>query len=244
MALGASRSSTIDVQAAVSRSFLRALDADRVGEILGESILHHVGAGRIFAAEDEEWVGIVIAGLIRVFLWAPSGRRLPLHLVRAGGIVGIGALAGTRDASSAEAVHDAHVLELNGVRVRRLASMDHVLANAIAAELGIQLERAFDSVRVNGHGTVRERLARHLLEMACDPHRPDHPPDIIHASHESLADAVGSGREVITRTLADLRRQGLVAIDRGCITITRAASLRDLAAGGEEPSMSRAAAAV
>jgi CRP/FNR family cyclic AMP-dependent transcriptional regulator len=244
MALATHRSSRIDLQAAVSRSFLRGLDGDRIGGILRESVLHHVGAGRIFAAEDEEWVGIVISGLIRVFLWAPSGRRLPLHLVRAGGVVGIGALAGTRDASSAEAVHDAHVLELNGAHVRGLASGDHLLANAIAAELGSQLERAFDSVRVNGHGTVRERLAWHLLEMACDPHRPDHPPEVIHASHESLADAVGSAREVITRTLADLRRQGLVAIDRGCITITCAARLRDLAAGVGERRLPDAVTAV
>jgi CRP/FNR family transcriptional regulator len=65
--------------------------------------------------------------------------------------------------------------------------------------------------------TVSERVARHLLDLAAGTRRADRL--IVRTSQRELADAVGSVREVVVRTLRDLRERGIVRTERGIIVI-------------------------
>lgn len=54
---------------------------------------------------------------------------------------------------------------------------------------------------------------------------------LIEATHQHLADEVGSVREIVTRVLRSFADQGLVRLGRGSIEVLDAAGLRKIAAG-------------
>jgi CRP/FNR family transcriptional regulator len=55
---------------------------------------------------------------------------------------------------------------------------------------------------------------------------------VVHATHQQLADELGSVREIVTRVLRSYSDQGLVRLGRGSIEVLDAAGLRRLADGG------------
>ena len=52
----------------------------------------------------------------------------------------------------------------------------------------------------------------------------------MHATQAELAARIGSAREVVSRHLSALARDGLIAVDRGKIRLLDAEALRQLAA--------------
>ncbi|PJE28774.1 cyclic nucleotide-binding protein [Pseudooceanicola antarcticus] len=65
------------------------------------------------------------------------------------------------------------------------------------------------------------RLAARLLELAED--------DVVRATHQFLANELGTAREVISRTLAEFQRRGWVELARGEVRIVGRAGLQRLA---------------
>jgi CRP/FNR family cyclic AMP-dependent transcriptional regulator len=70
----------------------------------------------------------------------------------------------------------------------------------------------------NAFATVRERLARHLLDLASERQRG--PELIAPLTQQELADATGTVREVVVRVLRELRNEGAVRTGRYGIVIT------------------------
>ncbi|PHP67366.1 Crp/Fnr family transcriptional regulator [Zhengella mangrovi] len=71
---------------------------------------------------------------------------------------------------------------------------------------------------------VEQRLARVLIERAGED-------GTVHLTHQALASAIGSAREVVSRRLEALRSRGLVELDRGLIRVADRPGLRHLAEG-------------
>ena len=67
-----------------------------------------------------------------------------------------------------------------------------------------------EQTAVNAFGSVRQRVAAHLLDLASDHQRPSGRL-VARVSQQELADAAGSVREVVARALRDLRIAGIVA---------------------------------
>ena len=51
----------------------------------------------------------------------------------------------------------------------------------------------------------------------------------VHATHQALADELGTVREIVTRLLHRFERDGLIELSRECITICNSAALRAIA---------------
>jgi CRP/FNR family transcriptional regulator len=51
----------------------------------------------------------------------------------------------------------------------------------------------------------------------------------VHATHQALADELGTVREIVTRLLHRFERDGWVELSRECITVCNSAALRSLA---------------
>jgi CRP/FNR family transcriptional regulator len=66
-------------------------------------------------------------------------------------------------------------------------------------------------------GTVRQRVARHLLDLASTTQAG--PALVVTISQQELADAVGSVREVVVRVLRELREEGYVETGHDGITL-------------------------
>ena len=211
----------------LAASFLGDLETPLVDAIRQHSVVHHHQSGDIVVSEtDGDWTGILLSGMVRVFLRTPAGRQVTLRHVRPGGSIGIGALLGA-GAVSAQAVTDCAVMHLDHAQVLRLAEQHASLAIAISRELSIRLTETYREVVLREQGSLRQRLARQLLHFAgeIDPERPL----VLPMSHEELADAVGSAREVVSRHLARFRSEEILALDRGQITLVDPVRLEETA---------------
>lgn len=202
----------------LSSSFLGRLEAPLRDAIGQRAVVHHHRSGDTVVSEtDGQWTGIVVEGMARVFLRTPSGRQVTLRHAHAGSSIGIGSLFGDAGVS-AQAVTDCTVLQLDHAQVVALAERHAALTAAIARELSSRLYETYHEIVLREQGTLRQRLARQLLHFAgeIDPDRPL----VLPMSHEDLAEAVGSAREVVTRHLSRFQAERMLALERGQITLT------------------------
>jgi Crp-like helix-turn-helix domain len=100
--------------------------------------------------------------------------------------------------ATAQALVDAELLALSPGVARRAADQDVRVTRAFLRE---QSERAFSflyEVPGSAFATVRQRVARHLLDLASE----GAPELVVSVSQQQLAEAVGTVREVIVRVPA------------------------------------------
>jgi len=208
-------------------SFLAGVDPSVAEAIRQRAVVHHYRSGDTVVSESEpHWTGIVLAGMARVFLTTKGGRQVTLRHARRGSSIGIGALLG-EGTVSAQAVTSCDVLSLDTRQVMRLARQHVSLAFAIAEETSLRLRETYREVVIREQGSVRQRLARQLLHFAGQVDPSD--PLVLPMSHEEIADAIGSAREVVSRNLARFQADEMLALERGRIRIVDPARLESTA---------------
>jgi len=74
-----------------------------------------------------------------------------------------------------------------------------------------------------GHGVAFQKLDQRLAALLAAKSNP------IHATHQVIADELGSAREIVSRLLKGFADQGWVKLGREQITVTNSAALRKLA---------------
>jgi CRP/FNR family cyclic AMP-dependent transcriptional regulator len=224
-----------DVRSAVSMSHLRGLPTEALDELLFGAVRMKIPAGSVTHQEGERvaHLELVISGVVRVFVTAPDGRTMTVRYCRPGALVGVMSLfaAGFALPGTIQALVDAEVLRMSPVAARRAATRDVRVAQAF---LGEQSERAlsfFCELPGTAFATVRQRVARHLLDLASERLRMramDRPfgPELVAAiSQRELAEAVGTVREVVVRVLRELRQDGVVRTERDRIVVLDPARL-------------------
>jgi CRP/FNR family cyclic AMP-dependent transcriptional regulator len=219
-------------QRALAKSFLATLPAETRERLVAGAILLDLPAGAVlYRDEDAPRIGLVVGGLVRVFLTSGEGRQITVRYARPGAILGAPtAIAGPVDVS-AQALTATALLMLNVDAARSLARTDPELAWAFAEEVGRRLYEVLDAFAGNAFGSVRQRVARHLLDLAAN--RQDGALLVAPVSQQSLADAVGTAREVVARTLHVLREAGLVESTKGGIVLLDPDRLELVASSGE-----------
>jgi CRP-like cAMP-binding protein len=202
----------------IGRSFLGDVDPVLVSRIRRRAAVKRYRSGdMIVSPADERWTGIVLTGMARVFLTTPSGRQVTMRHALPSHSIGIGAILGDGEVS-AQAVVGSSVLRLDADQLSRLAAADSTLAIAIARELSVRLIETFREIVTREQGTVRQRLARQLLHFAGETDSRGEPL-VLQMSHEHVAEAVGSAREVVSRHLARFQAERMLELSRGRITL-------------------------
>jgi CRP/FNR family transcriptional regulator, cyclic AMP receptor protein len=169
----------------------------------------------------------VVGGLARVFLRVGPGREATVGYARARQVIGLAQVLGT-DEFGAEAVTATRVaiLPLDGMRAI-LAQHPDVAWRMVEWTAGC-LVGAMRSVVDGLHEPVTVRVARHLVDLSMPAPGGG---TIAPVTHQYLAAAVGTVREVVTRSLRELRRRGLVATGPGHIVLLDAEGLARVAEG-------------
>jgi CRP/FNR family transcriptional regulator len=201
----------------LARSFLGGLEPSLTRTIRRAAVVHHFRSGDMIVSEnDHDWTGILSSGMARIFLRTRGGRQVTLRHAQPGSSIGIGALLDGFGVA-AQALTDCEVLRLDTRQVSRLAESHPSLAIAIGRELSARLGEVYREILIREQGSLRQRLARQLLHFAAvvDPERPL----VLPMSHEEIADAVGSAREVVSRQLARFQDERMLALERGRITL-------------------------
>jgi CRP/FNR family cyclic AMP-dependent transcriptional regulator len=196
---------------AIARSFLAGLPAELVGRLREEGERADFPAGTtVYRAGEEPRAALVVRGLIRVYLSSPGARQVTIRYARPGDVLGIAVLVGGPADTSVQTLEPSSVFRLSGRTLTAAARHDPRVCWAIAEELNRRLYGVIEQTAVNVFGSVRRRVAVHLLDLASDRQRPEGSL-VAHVSQQELADAAGSVREVVARALRELRAAGIVS---------------------------------
>jgi CRP/FNR family transcriptional regulator len=178
--------------------------------------------GAIYRADEDPRCALIIAGLVRVVVSAPDGRTLTIRYARAGELLGVPTLIGGPAPVSVELVTATRLLLLNSRALRHLGQTEPALAWLLAREVTQRLYDTIDAVADRAFGSLRQRVARHLLDLATPQ------PDgglVAPVTQQQLAEAVGSARPAVAKVVAELRALGLVATAAPGIAIRNAEGL-------------------
>jgi len=176
-------------------------------------------AGRtVYAEADAERLALVLRGLLRVYMHASDGRQVTVRYARAGELLGVPALVGGPAPVFVQAVVAGAAFFFDTDRVKRTARGDASVAWVFAEECVHRLYDVLEELAGNAFASVRQRVARHLLDLAASRAGPDGPLTAF-VNQQDLANSVGSVREVVARVLAELRAERLVRTSPGRVEI-------------------------
>ncbi|HQC78915.1 MAG TPA: Crp/Fnr family transcriptional regulator [Accumulibacter sp.] len=189
--------------------------------------LLHVPAGAALFSERQDCLGfpLLLAGAIKVVKSTANGRDMLLYRVEPGGscIISSSCLLGHSPyAARGVAETDLTLLLLPMATFEALLAESrafrdfvfHLFAERIAELMQLVEEVAFHR--------LDQRLAKLLLTRG----------GTLHATHQALAEELGSVREIVSRLLKGFAMQGLVTLGREHIVVLDADGLQHIAAGG------------
>ena len=178
---------------------------------------------------------LILDGLVRVYRTSRSGREVTLRYARRGDILGLPSVVAQVSPAAAQAVVPTRMVAMSAQVLRSRAQRDSQLAWAMAEEMAGSLFNIQERLAHNVFAPVRSRVARYLLDVAT-PAGAGHAAAasyVAAASYEDIAGAIGTVREVVARTLAALRDEGLTRRTEEGIALIDLDGLREAAQADE-----------
>lgn len=173
----------------------------------------------IFSANEPPRAGFMVRGLARTYVAARDGRQLTLRYLREGDFVGsVDGRPTDRALLSVAAVTDCVLVEVAIGTLLELVRTDARVGTALVAEISFRLRDGFAALAANTLGSMHERVAWHLMDLAVET--PSGGRFIASITQQHLADNVGTAREVVARVLRELREAGVVTTTKGQLEIT------------------------
>lgn len=204
---------------------VRAIDAATRDQVFARHLQWvAVAAGTLMFDEGRPCRGfpMVVSGEIRVARGAPQGRALELYRVQPGELC----------VASTSCVVGQRAMQAHGVTTQatELALLD---ATGFERWCGVEPFRRFVfevfAERMTDLMALVEAVAFQRLDQRLAATLLGHGTEV-HATHQALADRLGTAREIVTRLLQRFERAGHVRLGRERIDILDAAALRALAA--------------
>ncbi|MGP0074438.1 MAG: Crp/Fnr family transcriptional regulator [Bryobacteraceae bacterium] len=198
----------MDKAAALSRTVLfGSLQTEGLKELAGLARTRELAQGELLFLAGEKAAGlfVIVSGRIRAFRVNAQGREQTLHVEREGATLAeVPVFDDGAYPATAVAEEPSTVLFLPKADVRSFM-LQHPEVGLTALKLMAQRLRGHaDLVDTLSLQQVGQRVARFLLAQA------DGAEVALSITNEELAQRVGSVREVVSRTLARLERDGLI----------------------------------
>jgi CRP/FNR family transcriptional regulator len=214
------RLSATAIDTALAKSILAALPSAVRATLTHDAIPVDLPAGStLYYEADEPRCGLVIAGLIRMYMTAPDGRQITVRYARTGDLVGVAAIVGGPAPVNAQTLTDTALLMLNARTLQLSGQTEPMVGWLLAQEATRRLYAVLEVLAGNTFGSLRQRLARHLLDLAASN---QHGRGLIaQVTQQELADAIGSVRPVVARIIRDLRTEGLISTSSDGIVVLK-----------------------
>ncbi len=208
------------VRDAIAESSLGKLPPEVIERIVAEGDLVDYPAGAIiYRGEKNPRPRLVVSGLLRTYIESAEGRQVTILYARHGEFLGSAVIAVPSLNVSVQALRKSSLLGISASTIREAAQHDARVGWPIIQHLARKLQEVIAQLAINAFGNIRERVAWHLLDLACKEPFDGRAPLVANVSQQELADAVGSVREVVSRELAELRNHGIIATSAGRIEI-------------------------
>lgn len=166
----------------------------------------------------------VIEGRVGVYLTGPNGRELLLYAVTPGETciqTTLGLLGNEAYLGEAIAETELVVTSIPRATFHGLLAQSEAFRGVVFQSLARRMTHVVEVLERVAFVTIEARLAAALLAR-CDP------AGEIVATHQDLAKAIGTAREVVSRRLEALARKSLVRLERGRIEIADRTALLSL----------------
>jgi CRP/FNR family transcriptional regulator len=199
-------------------------------EHLAETGIHrNVQAGTVMFSEHSPCSGfpLVLSGSVRVLQRYPNGRELQLYRVKPGEsclLSGSCLLGHTEYAASGIAETDVELLVVPPAEFNALVATDETFRSHVFALFSERLAGLMQVVEAIAYQKLDQRLAALLVNRDAESGE-------IRATHQALADELGSVREIVSRLLRSFEDRGWVDLGRERIRVVDRAALTGLAAG-------------
>jgi CRP/FNR family transcriptional regulator, anaerobic regulatory protein len=212
-------------QLLASFPFFTELDPARLDALLAEAHLRHEPAGAVLFDANQPCRGfpLVLEGSVRVTKVAPNGREILLYRVepRQTCILSGGCLLGHMDYSARGiAETDVTIFNIPPPQFDALMVGFEPFRRFVFAAYGERLAEVMELVEEVAFRRLDARLAQLLIRRGPS----------VESTHQSLADELGSVREIISRLLRGFESRGWVRLERERVTVTDPKSLAELAA--------------
>ncbi|HET9314250.1 MAG TPA: Crp/Fnr family transcriptional regulator [Vicinamibacteria bacterium] len=169
-----------------------------------------------FENEEGDFFFMILDGRIKVTILGDDGREVILSLLGAGDFFGEMALLDNEPRSAtAIAVEDSELLSLHRTDFQSVLSDKTSIAASLMRILSGRLRRANHQISTLALLDVYGRVARVIVDMAREEGRrlKDGRIAFRRATHQEIANRIGTTRETVTRMLKDLERQGLIHVE-------------------------------
>jgi CRP-like cAMP-binding protein len=197
--------------------FFSELGQDELAEVASRFHERTFRRGEVILLEGEEpqAVYFVVHGQVRIYRLSPEGREQVLKRLGPGGAFNfVPVLDGGLNPSSAVAWTDVVVYAIERGHFVQMVREHPALAMAILIDFAAKLRHMTALAEDLSLRTVGARLAKLLLTQAAEkeavPRR---------MTQQEMAAQLGTVREVVGRTLAELEREGLIRKERHRIVI-------------------------
>ena len=210
----------------------RGLGNDATTNIMAITSLQKKPAGATIFSEgdDADTVFEVVSGTLRLLKLLPDGRRQVTGFLCAGHLIGL-APEGTW-VYTAEAVTDVTLCRYRRAAFERLIDTMPGFARRVLTATSHELRVAQDQMLLLGRKTAAERVASFLLLMT---DQQDSEEISVPMSRNDIADYLGLTIETVSRTLTQLKREGIIELPTHAhVVIPDRDALEDLAAGGTD----------
>jgi CRP/FNR family transcriptional regulator len=193
---------------------LRELPAPRLESLLAEVQLVKVPAGSVLFDASQPCRGfpLVLEGAVRVAKLAPNGREILLYRVEPGQgcILSGGCLLGHSDYTArGVAEQDVTLLSIPPRPFHELMLQVEPFRRFVFGMYGERLAEVMELVEEVAFRRLDQRLAQLLIYRG----------PVIEATHQKLADELGSVREIVSRLLRGFEQRGWVRLERERITL-------------------------
>ena len=169
-----------------------------------------------FENEEGDFFFMIVEGRIKVTILGDDGREIILSMLSPGDFFGEMALLDNEPRSAtAIAVEESELLSLHRTDFQGVIGDNPAISAALIKVLSTRLRRANHQISTLALLDVYGRVARVILDMAREEGRrlKDGRIAFRRATHQEIANRIGTTRETVTRMLKDLERQGLVKIE-------------------------------
>jgi len=175
-------------------------------------------AGQVLAreADDCAYLPIVAAGALRIFKVSENGREITLYRVERGeSCVLTASCMLSRRAFPAQAIAESHteILLVPADRFQKWMSEFEFFRAYVYSVTSRRLDSIIAMVTEVAFARIDLRIADYLLQR-CSPEQ-----DHLRATHQEIANDLGTAREVVSRILKEMEREGMIVLGRGDVRI-------------------------
>ena len=158
---------------------------------------------------------MMLSGEKRVYKASPKAREITLYEVGPGEICILNAacvLSNTPSPVNAMAITDIRSLMIKAEDVRSLLSTYEEMRTFVFGAVSQRLVTILELINEVVFKQMDERLFDYLVEKSRD--------GVVSMTHQQIANALGTAREVVSRLLKDFEKEGKIVLSRGQVRLT------------------------